>query len=471
MLRAAPSPLARPSRTRAWKGWRLCYDQARHKHHGAKASKPSIDAAEQKPNSQDLLAELFPELDRHTAGQRKRSVPRLSYPNVFDLDETRRLRGRSKKEEKPVWPPARTRRAPDHIRLIEQYTRRSRAEQGTRHANDHLPGNAHHVPAGWASDRLEKGKGGGGGGRQVALLILYHASAALVESDFRRAVPTGKHIKEWQSQGDILQIISGRDPDSLLPLGFYFLLFSSYDSAQAYRSHAAHLHALARKYTPRTFDSPLPPPPGYTVAVDEDGAEAGREQDVHAALQAYTLMPPSQTLTLKVVHPPFTPAIQQVLAQGGYAAMQTRARRSSSSSSSSSPSPPCLVRFHLDGIQLPLSWVRTALEQDGKTNRIFPWKFGPGNDWIGWIDEHSRSDTDEGREDKDAQGLSQQPGRHAPARFLPPRSTDRWIISFQDRAEARRFVRVWHMRPFPLSPALEEDGEVPPVVYAECLWS
>ena len=49
------------------------------------------------------------------------------------------------------------------------------------------------------------------------------------------------------------------------------------------------------------------------------------------------------------------------------------------------------------------------------------------------------------------------------------RSLKRWIVRLGDENEARRFVRAWHRRPFPL---LDDEvrGEKPPVVNAEFLW-
>lgn len=44
---------------------------------------------------------------------------------------------------------------------------------------------------------------------QLAVLVLEIASKSLVESDFRRIAPKGKHISEWSGPGDILKGLWG----------------------------------------------------------------------------------------------------------------------------------------------------------------------------------------------------------------------------------------------------------------------
>lgn len=44
-------------------------------------------------------------------------------------------------------------------------------------------------------------------------------------------------------------------------------------------------------------------------------------------------------------------------------------------------------------------------------------------------------------------------------------NTKRWILSFSDESEARRFIRAWHRRQFP-----QDRGEDPRLVHAEFLW-
>ena len=49
-------------------------------------------------------------------------------------------------------------------------------------------------------------------GSEVTVLKLSHCSTELTESDFRRAIPRGKHIEEWMRDGEYYKIIPGREP-------------------------------------------------------------------------------------------------------------------------------------------------------------------------------------------------------------------------------------------------------------------
>lgn len=46
----------------------------------------------------------------------------------------------------------------------------------------------------------------------------------------------------------------------------------------------------------------------------------------------------------------------------------------------------------------------------------------------------------------------------------------RWIVSFIDEQEARRFTRRWHRKPFPLRGEGVAVGEPPPLLNAELIW-
>lgn len=51
------------------------------------------------------------------------------------------------------------------------------------------------------------------------------------------------------------------------------------------------------------------------------------------------------------------------------------------------------------------------------------------------------------------------------------RTLIRWMITFEDENEARRFVRRWHLKPFGLLfPERQDKGDVKPLVHAEFMW-
>lgn len=53
---------------------------------------------------------------------------------------------------------------------------------------------------------------------------------------------------------------------------------------------------------------------------------------------------------------------------------------------------------------------------------------------------------------------------------LAQRVYPRWVISFTDENEARRFTRSWHRRHFPLRGERVAVGEPHPLVHAEVIW-
>ncbi|KAI7053556.1 hypothetical protein KC352_g45122, partial [Hortaea werneckii] len=72
--------------------------------------------------------------------------------------------------------------------------------------------------------------------REITVLVMRNASPNLVEEDFRRLIPQGRHMEGWTlEQGDILKVIAGRNLATLAHAGYYYLLFSSRLSAFIYQ--------------------------------------------------------------------------------------------------------------------------------------------------------------------------------------------------------------------------------------------
>ncbi|KAI9760624.1 MAG: hypothetical protein M1835_000140 [Candelina submexicana] len=288
--------------------------------------------------------------------------------------------------------------------------------------------------------------------REISVLLLGCASKSLVEEDFRRISPKGKHVEGWKAEGDILKVIPRRDPTTLEPLGQYFLLFSSPSSAHAYYNHVRQQHQISRTHTPRSLSSPIAPPPGYLV----DG------QDVHALLQDYALKPPSQSLNLKRLKSPLTPYIRDLVNQGGYAQLIA------SESKSEYP-----ILFTIDGSQPSTHAISEAIGHDGR-KRGLPWALSTSKNAIKKLEDPTppQTATEDAQEKTDSSHLdaSIDEPEKTPShqtRYRQPR----WIISFQNEAEAQRFVRMWHRRAFPMPRGAGSIyGEPPPMVNAEILW-
>lgn len=119
-----------------------------------------------------------------------------------------------------------------------------------------------------------------------------------------------------------------------------------------------------------------------------------------------------------------------------------------------------MVLFSVDKGDLYAGDILEALRVDGK-RRNLQWKLNGRDKAIRRIDvgkgeEQLRSEL---KADIDAGG----PRRT----FHTPR---KYVVSFKDLQEARRFVREWHRRPFPVPDEREAKDEPPPIVNAEILW-
>jgi len=108
--------------------------------------------------------------------------------------------------------------------------------------------------------------------------------------------------------------------------------------------------------------------------------------------------------------------------------------------------------------------LRAAIGRDGR-ERNLQWNLLPGKDDIVKLDGGKGVSEEEevGVELEVRQDVEEKKRK----RWQPPR----FILSFKDNQEARRFVRAWHRRPFPLITGPQNPGdEGPAIVNAELLW-
>lgn len=292
----------------------------------------------------------------------------------------------------------------------------------------------------------------------TTVLVLSRVSTALCDADFRRIAPRGTHIEEWRGPGDPLKVIPVRNYSSLSPGSSYYLLFSNPAYARAYQNHAIHLHQLAQTYTPTSLDFPVPPPPGVLDA---------KGQDIHALLQDFTLSPPSVRMSLRVIFPPFTANLRLVSENQGYPQLTSTNVKAGRA-----------VLFWVDGYQPSRLSLQTMLAKDGQDRGL---QWGPlrGEGDIESLHlnvdpEIEDSEENEAAAGHDPYGQNLRKDSHKVDVELKPkrRGKQRFLISFEDEAEARRFTRLWHRRPYPF-PLQDENppyGEPEPLVHAEFLW-
>lgn len=297
--------------------------------------------------------------------------------------------------------------------------------------------------------------------RNGSVLVLRNACKSLDESDFRRLLPRGKHIRDWIGDGDIKQgmrstikdsaltdkatVIRYRDPVTLRLLGHYFIVFSSPKAAMAYKQNVERLQKLVEQHSQRDLLSPIAIPTDYEI----------NGENAHAALQSYTLIAPKQKLELHVFEKKeASPEIREVIAQGGYHHVVSRGAK-----------PKTEVLFHVYGINAELETLRSSILQDG-WDRGLSWTLAKTNRGFTPLDLGPRRADDDDDDDKSRADESSYAGTRVRRKTGSHR---KWIIGFQSEVEAKRFVRIWHRRPFAVPEALWYK-ETAPLVHAELLW-
>ncbi|KAI4102461.1 MAG: hypothetical protein LQ339_004615 [Xanthoria mediterranea] len=267
-----------------------------------------------------------------------------------------------------------------------------------------------------------------------AVLVLNRASKSLVDADFRRIAPKGRHIGEWTGPGDILKVIPGRNTTTFQQTNSYFLLFPNPAYARTYQNYITKLHRMSQDHTPTSLHSPLPPPPGIIL----------EGEDIHHLLQDYALCPPSQRINILSMFAPFGATVRRLIEYQGYPQLTEPIDNTGRA-----------VLFWVEGHYPTTNAVRAAIDQDGR-DRGLQWGSQVRGRYV---------------EKLESSGESSEDSEHWET-FEPVaqrRSSKRWIVRLGDENETRRFVRAWHRRPFPL---LDDEvrGEKPPIVNAEFLW-
>ncbi|KAJ8058647.1 hypothetical protein OCU04_012823 [Sclerotinia nivalis] len=281
--------------------------------------------------------------------------------------------------------------------------------------------------------------------REASVLILNCASKTLEESDFFRLSPRGEHIEGWTS--GIIKIIPGRDPQTLEALGHYFILFSSRAAALAYFHRTIELHTLSRTYQPNS----VPLPDAFPSNPNRPPSTLPHSpKELQSLLRNFTLIPPYTRLSLRLLQKPYRPAISTLLTTGSPLTL-------TNSRSQSQAQDTVLFTITIPSIGLSSWGLREILDTDGKRRNLH-WRFAREGAIIR-VGEKINVGSETGYR-----------GENNIGRQKAYNTSARYILSFMDRAEARRFVREWHKRPCPLQKEYKEGDEPPPIVNAEIMW-
>lgn len=82
-------------------------------------------------------------------------------------------------------------------------------------------------------------------GSHSTVVIISAVSNSLIDSDFFRIIPEGRYVEGWA--GGLVKIVQARHPFSYQPVGQYFLMFHSRPPAVAYAEEVKRLHGLSRR--------------------------------------------------------------------------------------------------------------------------------------------------------------------------------------------------------------------------------
>jgi len=248
------------------------------------------------------------------------------------------------------------------------------------------------------------------------VLVLNAASRSLVESDFYRLAPQGKHLGDWAV--GIARVIQARHPSTYEPLGKYYIFFHTRAAALAYEEEVWRLHFLSRRAAQLVSSSQSSSDLSIPGSLPLTPTLAAESADLDAALKGFTLLPHSAMLDLKL-------HLCKDLPLPATDKLSDMTRYLSSSPETDPAQEQCSVLVSLEGCKATISALHDAIARDGEERRI-PWGLT------------SRSD---GKPPIAAivPGNTRERGRHD-ARFW------RFIVSFAEAAEARRFVRNWHRR-------------------------
>jgi hypothetical protein len=233
-----------------------------------------------------------------------------------------------------------------------------------------------------------------------------------------------------------MAVIQARDTSTLAPLTYYFLIFSSSVVANKYQKNLSRLHNLATASS-LARQSVMPLPPDIEL---KDG------ETVDTLLRSFTLSSPAATISARFLKRPFTPFVQKMVEEGIHTAVKEQQGKGDA-----------LVLLWTDKGRYSEMDLFEAIVQSGK-ERNLAWKLAGGQRAIEKLNAGSSAAGRGEVEDDDVEtDVSWKDSARA--------RESRFVLAFQDRHEARRFVREWHRRP---CPALTK--QTPPLVNAQILW-
>lgn len=219
----------------------------------------------------------------------------------------------------------------------------------------------------------------------------------------------------------------------------------------AYMDEVMRLLSLSRQAAGPNWDLSPRDPTGPLPLAPKLGATRGGEGDTDASVQAFTLIPPSAALNLKLRLPEEVESRRRGQAgrRNGAPGIGGGIWSGDGGRHAEGKGEHHKVLVWLDGSQVTVDTLLGAIEDDGK-DRNLAWRLQDGPRSVAPIPGTGfRNALEKGPPEKDD----------------PTQQRARFIVSFAEAVEARRFARSWHKRELSLP-----DRDRTMVVNATALW-
>jgi hypothetical protein len=166
---------------------------------------------------------------------------------------------------------------------------------------------------------------------------------------------------------------------------------------------------------------------------------------VNDIVKSFTLVPGQSRLSMRLMNRPYKRNMIGILSEGGPQGIASRLSNKEG-----------LVKFSVD-LALTAYELRNAIGADGKSRNLH-WDLSETSPVV----RVEQQPKDAALEEKlRLEGLQSRTPHRGPAKYM---------VSFKDRDEARRFIREWHRRPYPVEREHDLGDEPPPIVNVEMLW-
>ncbi|KAH6631746.1 hypothetical protein F5144DRAFT_572066 [Chaetomium tenue] len=266
------------------------------------------------------------------------------------------------------------------------------------------------------------------------VLVLSSMSRSLVASDFYRWAPQGRHVAGWA--GGISKVVQSISPVTREPRGQYFLFFDTWDAAYRCRDQFTKAYQLTNKN-----ESPDQPkaPPALKAQTKLTKASAGDNLPFSTTpmeLRAEPRIIPTTALLSLINSEPVAP--HHGLPTHGSAVPYRLAMHLAHAGNAPKHDLSWSVLVRLTGGKITVDGMIQAIATDGAARNL-PWRLiEPRPDVESWP--------------RPVQSLRSGSGRIGPQEFSRMRTGPveygytRFVVTFVDAAEGRRFARAWHRR-------------------------